>query len=165
MPQWHKTGCVLCAQNCGLEVKVADNRMVKVRPDKDNPRSRGYACRKGLNVLHHQYPKDRITQPLKRVGDGFEPVSWEQAIEEINGAGGVLGKKVALVFEDTQGLPEKGTAAMERLVDSGESETIHSRYAGWCLELAETAEPEFRGPELEIWLNLMTGNMPKQERS
>ncbi len=83
MGEWHKTGCVLCAQNCGLEILVEDNRMVKVRPDKSNARSQGYACRKGLNVIHHQYPQDRITEPLKRVGDRFEPVSWEQAIEEI----------------------------------------------------------------------------------
>ena len=85
MGEWEKTGCVLCAQNCGLEVRVENGRMVRVRPDKDNPRSRGYACRKGLNVLYHQYPKDRITSPLKRVGDGFEPVSWEAAVDEIGG--------------------------------------------------------------------------------
>lgn len=83
MGEWHKTGCVLCAQNCGLEILVEDDRMVKVKPDKSNQRSQGYACRKGLNVLHHQYPKDRITEPLKRVGDKFEPISWEQAIDEI----------------------------------------------------------------------------------
>ncbi len=83
MSQWHKTGCVLCAQNCGLEILVEDGRMVKVKPDKSNPRSEGYACRKGLNVIYHQYPKDRITEPLKRVGDKFEPISWDQAISEI----------------------------------------------------------------------------------
>jgi len=83
MKKWEKTGCVLCAQNCGLEVLVEDGRMVKVRPDKDNLRSEGYACRKGLNVIYHQYPADRLTQPLKRVGDRFEPISWDQAIDEI----------------------------------------------------------------------------------
>ena len=83
MNEWQKTGCVLCAQNCGLEAEVRDGRMVNIRPDRDNPRSRGYACRKGLNVLYHQYPKDRVTRPLKRVGDRFEPVSWEQALDEI----------------------------------------------------------------------------------
>ncbi|MFZ2632999.1 MAG: molybdopterin-dependent oxidoreductase [Desulfosalsimonadaceae bacterium] len=83
MGQWHKTGCVLCAQNCGLEVLVEDDRMVRVRPDKSNLRSEGYACRKGLNVIYHQYPADRITEPLKRVGDRFEPISWDQAISEI----------------------------------------------------------------------------------
>lgn len=80
---WHKTGCVLCAQNCGLEVFVEDNRMIRVRPDKSNPRSQGYACRKGLNVIYHQYPADRLTEPLRRVGDGFESISWERAIDEI----------------------------------------------------------------------------------
>jgi anaerobic selenocysteine-containing dehydrogenase len=85
MSEWHKTGCVLCAQNCGLEILVEDNRMVKVRPDKENPRSQGYACRKGLNVIFHQYPKDRLTEPLKRVGSRFEPISWSLAAEEIAG--------------------------------------------------------------------------------
>ena len=85
MGQWHKTGCVLCAQNCGLEIFVENNRMTKVKPDKSNPRSQGYACRKGLNVIYHQYPEDRLTEPLKRVGDGFEPIFWDQAIDEIAG--------------------------------------------------------------------------------
>ena len=83
MGEWHKTGCVLCAQNCGLEVLVENNRMTKVKPDKSNPRSLGYACRKGLRVLYHQYPEGRLTEPLKRVGDQFKPVSWDQAIDEI----------------------------------------------------------------------------------
>jgi anaerobic selenocysteine-containing dehydrogenase len=83
MADWHKTGCVLCAQNCGLEVLVEDGRMTKVRPDKESPRSQGYACRKGLNVIYHQYPADRLNEPLKRVGDGFQPISWDQAIAEI----------------------------------------------------------------------------------
>ena len=83
MSQWHQTGCVLCAQNCGLKVMVENNRMVKVRSDKDNPRSEGYACRKGFNVIYHQYPKERLTEPLKRVDGRFEPLTWEQAIAEI----------------------------------------------------------------------------------
>ena len=83
MGEWHKTGCVLCAQNCGLEILVEDNKMVRVRPDKANPRSEGYACRKGLNVIYHQYPADRLTRPLKKVDGEFVPVSWEQAISEI----------------------------------------------------------------------------------
>jgi len=83
MGQWHKTGCVLCAQNCGLEVLVEDDRMVKVRPDKSNKRSQGYICRKGMNLLYHQYPADRITEPLKRIGDKFEPISWDMAMDEI----------------------------------------------------------------------------------
>lgn len=73
----------MCAQNCGLEVWVEDNRMAKVRPDKDNLRSQGYICRKGLNVAYHQHHDQRLTHPLKRVGDNFEKISWDQAIDEI----------------------------------------------------------------------------------
>lgn len=39
----------------------------------------------------------------------------EIAVEEINAKGGVLGRKIELVVGDTGGLPEKGTAVMERL--------------------------------------------------
>lgn len=84
MGEWHKTGCVLCGQNCGLEVLVEDNRMVRVRPDRDNPRSRGYVCRKGMNVAHYHHHADRIHYPLKRRGKAFERISWDQAIREIS---------------------------------------------------------------------------------
>lgn len=37
-------------------------------------------------------------------------------IDEINEAGGLLGRPVELVFEDSAGTPEKGTAAAEKLI-------------------------------------------------
>ena len=80
---WKKTGCICCAQNCGLEVLVEDNQIMKVRPDKGNPRSQGYVCRKGLKVAHYQHNPERLTQPLKRVGKDFQPISWDQAVDEI----------------------------------------------------------------------------------
>jgi len=79
----HKTGCVLCAQNCGLEVEVENNRIVKVKPDKSNLKSEGYFCRKGMNIAWHQHNADRLKYPLKKVGNKFERISWDQAIDEI----------------------------------------------------------------------------------
>lgn len=83
MGTMHKTGCVLCAQNCGLEVEVENNRIVKVKGDKANVKSEGYVCRKGLNIAYHQHNADRLKYPLKKVGDKFERISWDQAIDEI----------------------------------------------------------------------------------
>ena len=83
MISWKKTSCALCGLNCGLEVRIENNQIVKVRPDKENPRSEGYACRKGLNIAFHQHNADRLTHPLKKVGDTFEQISWDQAISEI----------------------------------------------------------------------------------
>ncbi len=83
MGEWKKTGCVLCAQNCGLEVYVEGGRITKSRGDKDNPRSRGYLCRKGANIAFHQHHADRLTRPLKRVGSSFVEIPWDTAISEI----------------------------------------------------------------------------------
>lgn len=84
MGSWHKTSCVCCAQNCGLEVMVEENRIVKVKPDKDNLRSEGYTCRKGLKIPHYQHNADRLTHPLKREGETFQQISWDQALDEIS---------------------------------------------------------------------------------
>jgi anaerobic selenocysteine-containing dehydrogenase len=74
--------CDLCPTGCGLEVLVDNNRIVKTRGDKNNARSQGYCCRKGLSIRYHQHAQ-RVPHPLKRVGDGFERIPWDQALEEI----------------------------------------------------------------------------------
>jgi anaerobic selenocysteine-containing dehydrogenase len=83
MEEWKKTTCVMCAVCCGLEVKVENNRIVKVRPDKDSPVSEGYVCRKGMNIAYHQHNADRLLYPMKKAGGKFERISWDQAIGEI----------------------------------------------------------------------------------
>ena len=83
MESWQKTGCVLCAQNCGLLVKVTDNHIIKVKGDNENPRSRGYLCRKGANIANYQHHDDRLTTPLKKTETGFVKISWDQALAEI----------------------------------------------------------------------------------
>jgi len=80
---WKQTACVLCGNGCGLEVQVEGNRIVKVRGDKGSPISEGYICRKGNHVAYHQHHVDRLLHPLKKVGEGFERVSWDQAVGEI----------------------------------------------------------------------------------
>ena len=84
MGEWKHTSCVLCAQNCGLEMEVEDGKIVKVRGDKANPRSQGYCCRKGLSMAHYEHNADRLLYPLKKVNGKHERISWEQAISEIS---------------------------------------------------------------------------------
>jgi branched-chain amino acid transport system substrate-binding protein len=40
------------------------------------------------------------------------------AVEELNAEGGLMGKQVELIVEDTSGVPEKGVAAFQRLARS-----------------------------------------------
>ena len=82
MAEWRRTMCDLCPTGCGLEVLVEDNRITKARGDKENPRSEGYCCRKGLNIRYHQHAQ-RLTHPLKKAGRGYERISWDQALDEI----------------------------------------------------------------------------------
>ncbi|WP_136799718.1 molybdopterin-containing oxidoreductase family protein [Desulfosediminicola ganghwensis] len=83
MSRWLPTSCALCAQNCGLLVKVENNRIVNVKGDRDNPRSAGYLCRKGQNIANFQHHAERLTKPLKKTAEGFVEISWEQALTEI----------------------------------------------------------------------------------
>jgi anaerobic selenocysteine-containing dehydrogenase len=83
MTEWKKTSCVLCAQSCGLEVISEGSKILKVRADRDNPRSQGYICRKGASVAYFQNNPERLKYPLKRVGDRFERISWKMALDEI----------------------------------------------------------------------------------
>ena len=83
MGEWKKTQCGICAVSCGLEIEVEDGKVLAVRPDKDSPRSNGYACRKGRNTKYLLEHGDRLDYPMKKVGDHHERISWDQAIQEI----------------------------------------------------------------------------------
>jgi len=79
-----KTYCRICEAHCGLEVEVsADDKIIGVKPDKQHPVSKGYACIKGTGIgaLHHD--PDRLNYPLKRINGQLVRVSWQQAISEI----------------------------------------------------------------------------------
>ena len=82
--EWHPTACVLCSINCGLEVRIDDRSITRVRGDKAHPGSLGYTCEKGLRVDYYQSDPHRLTSPLRRRADGtFEEIDWDTAIAEI----------------------------------------------------------------------------------
>ena len=77
------TFCRICEALCGLEVDVVDGAVVDIRPDPHHVATGGFACPKGLKQHRILGSPDRLRYPLKRVGDRFERVSWEQALSEI----------------------------------------------------------------------------------
>lgn len=77
------TFCRICEASCGLVAEVEDNRVVSLAPNKEHPGTLGFSCMKGLHQ-HSMYDSpDRLRYPLKRVGDDFQRISWEQALSEI----------------------------------------------------------------------------------
>ena len=79
------TFCRICEPLCGMVATVEDGRLQKLRPDKDHPLSRGFACPKGIAMTEVQNDPDRVLHPLKRVGGPgeFERVSWDEALDDI----------------------------------------------------------------------------------
>ncbi len=83
MTQTKHTFCRICEASCGLVAELDGNRIVDLKPNKQHIGTDGFACMKGLNQ-HHMYDSpDRLQYPLKRVGDRFERISWDQAYREI----------------------------------------------------------------------------------
>jgi anaerobic selenocysteine-containing dehydrogenase len=83
---WHKTACIICALNCGLEVQTndKDRRITKIRGDKAHPVSQGYVCEKSQRMDYYQNGADRLSSPMRRRPDGsYEAIDWDTAIREI----------------------------------------------------------------------------------
>jgi len=76
-----KTHCCFCGQQCGVQLLVKDEQVVGLEPWEEFPFNRGKLCPKGIKrYLQNGHP-DRIQQPLRRHGSGFEPISWEAALD------------------------------------------------------------------------------------
>ena len=51
---WHKTACVLCSCNCGVEVRLDGRDITRVKGNKAHVGSKGYTCEKALRLDHYQ---------------------------------------------------------------------------------------------------------------
>jgi anaerobic selenocysteine-containing dehydrogenase len=83
MPETVTTFCRICEALCGLQVTRDGGRIVAIDPDPDHVATDGFACVKGLKQHRLYDSPDRLRHPLKRVGDQWQRVSWEQALAEI----------------------------------------------------------------------------------
>ena len=81
---WHKSVCILCSANCGVEIRLDGRRFTRVRGNKAHVGSEGYTCEKALRLDHYQNNRSRLTSPMRRRDDGtYEPVDWDTAITEV----------------------------------------------------------------------------------
>ncbi|NKY86751.1 molybdopterin oxidoreductase family protein [Nocardia veterana] len=75
--------CTLCEAHCGIRVTVDGDRVIRIEGNPDDVLSQGYICPKAtaMGALHHD--PDRLRTPVRRVGDRFEPIGWDEAFAEI----------------------------------------------------------------------------------
>jgi assimilatory nitrate reductase catalytic subunit len=76
-----KTHCCFCGQQCGIQLKVRDNRVIGFEPWEEFPFNHGMLCPKGVKrYLQGNHP-DRLLDPLMRTADGFRPAAWDEALD------------------------------------------------------------------------------------
>ena len=67
------------------------------------------------------------------------------AADEINNAGGVLGRKIEVVTRDTQGDPTKAVNAVQELINRVKTETVDKKLQtriDWVIEAMTRADRE-----------------------
>ena len=101
--------------------------------------------------------------PLSPPGGYAEGALMKQAAQlaadEINAKGGLLGKQVEVIYQDTRGQPEEGTAAAERLISQDKVVAItgefHSSVFLAEMEVAHKAGIPIIG--VDVWALKITG--------
>jgi anaerobic selenocysteine-containing dehydrogenase len=73
--------CHLCEALCGLEIRSRGDEIVGVRGDPDDAFSRGHICPKAVALIDIHNDPDRLRAPVRRVGDDWEEIGWDEAFE------------------------------------------------------------------------------------
>src|SRR5215813_8719006 len=82
-PRLHFRACNLCEAMCGLRIEVEADQIHCIRGDADDPFSRGFLCPKATALEDVHVDPDRQKLPLRRSGDGWSRIGWEEAFDEV----------------------------------------------------------------------------------
>ncbi|MBI3301131.1 MAG: molybdopterin oxidoreductase family protein [Deltaproteobacteria bacterium] len=75
-----KTHCCFCGVQCGIQLKVRDEKVIGFEPWEEFPVNQGKLCPKGVKrYLQNNHP-DRLLSPLIRTDSGFREASWDDAL-------------------------------------------------------------------------------------
>ena len=79
-----------CPSTCALEVERLDAATIgRVRGRRDHPYTAGIVCAKVSHYAERQHHPERLSTPLRRVGDkgaglsAFVPIGWDEALDRV----------------------------------------------------------------------------------
>lgn len=70
-----------CWDACGIIAHAENDRIVRLEGDRQHPFTRGFLCGKTYRFLDRFYSKERVLWPLLRLGEGWKPISWDEALD------------------------------------------------------------------------------------
>jgi formate dehydrogenase alpha subunit len=73
--------CPYCAVGCGFYLVVEKGKTVGIEYMTEHPTCEGALCPKGNAVLEFLNHEERLKYPLKRAGDTFVRISWDEALD------------------------------------------------------------------------------------
>ena len=73
-----------CYSTCSFKVRVQDGKIIGIDPHPDNQATPEGPCIKGLAYVERANSDDRILTPLKKSGEGFIRIDWEEALDTIS---------------------------------------------------------------------------------
>jgi len=77
-----KTHCCFCGVQCGIQLKVKDNKVIGFEPWEEFPVNEGKLCPKGVKrYLQNGHP-DRLLTPLIRSETGFRAATWDESLSK-----------------------------------------------------------------------------------
>lgn len=83
MPETHLGICNFCDASCGIAIEHEGRTILSIRGDAQDPFSRGHICPKAVAQKDLLDDPDRLRGPVRRVGDRWEKVSWDDALAEV----------------------------------------------------------------------------------
>jgi anaerobic selenocysteine-containing dehydrogenase len=127
---WKASTCGLCDADCGIVVRTREHRANKIEGNPLHPVNRGALCARGQAGLEVLYNPDRITGPMKRVGERgegrWQSISWDEAIKTLSDKlreTDPASKQVLFLTGDGRGVDAR---VAERLMEALQQESIIS---------------------------------------
>ena len=163
------TVCGLCPVGCNTWATTREGKVARILSRNHGEVDEGWLCDKGRFAYAHLRADDRIVQPRMRVRRrGFEPVSWEGALDEAERGLRESGGPVVVAFSGGETVEQ--ATAIARIVREGLGggtaflpDVFHPgldgfrapistiREADVCLVFGDEPVVE-RAPVLDLWL-------------
>ena len=86
----HHRACHLCEAICGLSIEITTGpenspengaTITSIKGDPLDTFSRGHICPKAVALQDIQNDPDRLRQPMRRVGNQWQPIDWQAAFD------------------------------------------------------------------------------------